>query len=135
MMKKCLAVGVICLLMLVAIPIVNGEWIEYPKEDGPYTVIICGPIRGFGFNGHVDFYSYKWPFWNLNYSQKISYKFRILSVFLVNETLQKIKYPALIELYGFKGFAPTFLMLSSKLSIGRCRVIGECDEIFVVDSA
>ncbi|UCD13964.1 MAG: hypothetical protein JSW60_00675 [Thermoplasmatales archaeon] len=128
-----MAVGVICLLMLVSFPMVSGERILYPREEGPYTIYVVGFSRGFGFNGQVDFYSYKWPFWCLNYSQKIDYDFEIFSMLLVNGSLQKIKYPANIRLHGFKGFAPTFWMLNLKLYMGRCRVIGKCDELLVYD--
>jgi hypothetical protein len=38
--RKGLVVGIICLFMMVYIPSVNGEEIEYPEEDGPYTQFI-----------------------------------------------------------------------------------------------
>ncbi len=133
-LKKSLAVGIICILMLISLPIINGKRIEYPKEDGPYTVYICGFCRGFGSNAYIDFNSKVWSFWNLTYIQRIGYSFRFLSVFFVNGSLQKIKYPASIDLKGFQGFAPTVWMIYLKLYMGRCRIVGKCDEIIVWDS-
>jgi len=40
-LRKVLAVGIICLLMLVSIPLVNALD-EYPREEGPYIVFMGG---------------------------------------------------------------------------------------------
>ena len=92
----------------------NGEEIEYPEEDGPYTVYIGGSIGAWAHSEDIDFDSHILPFWYLNDSQCLCYKFRMFSLFYVNGSLQKIKYPALICLYGFKGFVPPFWLLNLK---------------------
>ena len=65
-LKKGLAVGVICLLVLVTIPMVSGEDILYPREEGPYNVFIRGKCRGMG-GGTYTFFLHPLPFWFLVY--------------------------------------------------------------------
>jgi hypothetical protein len=131
--RKGLVVGIICILMMVYIPSINGEKIDYPEEDGPYTVYIGGSISAVGYSEDIDFNSHILPFWYLNNSQCLSYKFRMLSLFYVNGSLQNIKYPAWICLFGFKGFAPSWWLLKWT-TIFRNRIIGICDRIFVLDN-
>jgi len=53
---KGLAVGIVCLLMLVTFPtIVGNEDIEYPKENGPYLVFIGGKSYGGVISGPINF--------------------------------------------------------------------------------
>ncbi len=125
---------VICLLILVYIPSVEGREIHYPKEDGPYTIFICGRTMEYGSSGTVDFDAQKWPFWNLDSDQTINYEFERITYLIVNGSLQKIKFPATIYMTGFKGFAPTEWMISlSILLFFRQRVFGKCESIRVWD--
>ena len=112
----------------------NGEEIEYPEEDGPYTVYIGGSIGAWAHSEDIDFDSHILPFWYLNNSQCLCYDFQMFSLFYVNGSLQNIKYPARICLFGFKGFAPTFWLMFLKWFIFRNRIIGRCDSIFVYDN-
>jgi hypothetical protein len=121
--------------MMVYIPSVNGRVIEYPKEDGPYTVFGAGICTGRGFNGNVSFYSHWWPFWYLNYSQTISYGFKKFSLLKVNGSIQEIEYPATIILYGFKGFAPTYWMFETPFLCLIKIVIGKCEQILISDDS
>jgi len=134
--RKGLAVGVICLLMLVSIPMVTGERIDYTKEDGPYTVFIGG--YGGLFNGSIDIFRHPLPFWYLIYPEHISYYFGRFTIFFVNGEKQEITYPAQINLSGFKGYAPPLTCYIMNLVmfrfIPRTRVFGRCDEIVVWDA-
>ena len=123
----------ILLLVLISIPSVNSRTIEYPKEEGPYTVYIGGFVYAFSSNSQIDFYSQISPFWKLNDTQKINYNFNKMSIFYVDSSLQNIKYPASIHLWGFNGFAPTYWMLNFKLFYPRFRVFGQCDRIVIYD--
>ncbi len=146
-MKKLLTVGVICLLILVSIPIVSGEDIRYPKEEGPYNVIICGKSTGMGGRFSTMLFHF-WPLWFKFYPNGVNWHFQPDSVFFVNGEKQDIIYPAHIWLYGFKGYGQSFhmLLLKDKVAIligfligsmptTRARIIGQCAEIQVSDSA
>jgi hypothetical protein len=142
MLKKSLTLGVICLLMLITIPIFSGEIIEYPKEEGPYTVFIGGKCNGGGIPNPIHFdvahfitrgniryiqvgpLSYfVWP-WGPEYHMEEE------SRFIVNYKLQHVEYPVSIFLYGFKGYAPALGLWFTKTFInGRIRVFGVCEEI------
>ncbi len=145
MMEKCLVVGVICLLMLVTVPMVSGEWIRYPKEEGPYTVLIMG--NSSGMSGGISTIFRLIPFWFLFYPRSIGYGFDNDSVFFVNGEKQDILYPADIDLVGFKGYGQTAYMMILKWEVAvliasltgflvypRARVSGRCAEILVIDS-
>lgn len=145
MLKKGMVVSVIFLLMLVSIPLVSGEDILYPKEEGPYTVTAMGPGNGGG--GRLFTLFHLLPLWLLWYPVDVDWHFDSGSVFFVNGEKQDIVYPAQIGLTGFKGYGPTFFMQILKyyaikflyLSIGvmptaRTRVVGMCTEILVSDS-
>ena len=133
-LRKGLAVGIICLLMLVIVP--NVKSFDFPPEEGPYTVYVAGVSRGFGYNiPEEEYFSHMLPFWNLEFPLKISYHFRFLTIFIVNGELQKFTFPEQkISFYGFKGFAPTTYMHTLKILtlIGRIRVIGQCEAISVI---
>jgi hypothetical protein len=145
MLKKGMVVGVIFLLMLVSIPMVSGEHIFYPKEEGPYTVTAMGPSNGGG--GRLFTLFHLLPLWFLLYPLDVDWHFDSGSVFFVNGEKQDIVYPAHIGLYGFKGYGQTVYMLILKgfaaaficsltgvLPTTRARVIGLCTEIIVDDS-
>lgn len=55
MLKKGLIVGILCLLMLVYFPLVTGDFVVYPKEEGPYTVFIGGKPGGGGASEPIFF--------------------------------------------------------------------------------
>lgn len=134
--KKGLAVGVICFLMLISIPMVTGTRIDYPKENGPYTVFIGG--YGGLINGSIDIYRHPLPFWYLIYPEHITYNFKCFTIFFVNGERQELTYPAEISLRGFKGYAQPLtcyiLILTLFRFIHRTRVLGRCDEIIVWDA-
>ena len=144
-MKKGIAVGVICLLMLVSLPTISGERILYPKEEDPYTVFISGNSSGMG--GGLSTIFRLLPLWFLIYPRSIEYDFDEDSVFFVNGEKQDILYPAQIDLIGFKGYGQTIYMLILKCYVAafmgfltgfmpnpRARVIGLCAEILVYDA-
>jgi len=141
MLKKCLVVGVICLLMMVAIPLVNAEG-DYPKDEGPYTVFIGGECNGGGIPDPITFpiiflirhgylrgmqfgpLSYwVWP-WGPEYHMEEG------SIFIVNGKVQDVEYPVQFHLRGFKGYAPAVgLWLTKAIISGRIRMFGVCEEI------
>ncbi|UCD13536.1 MAG: hypothetical protein JSW60_08265 [Thermoplasmatales archaeon] len=141
-LRKGLAVGVICLLMLVAIPTTTSNEIEYPKENGPYIVFIGGKCYGGIIPGPINF---EWllileegytrviqfgPFhlyWQYPYGP--DYLMEEGSIFIVNGQIQDVEYPVDIELMGFRGYAPAVFQWFFKMLIGRIRVIGVCDAI------
>ena len=143
--RKGMAVGVICLLMLVTVPMVSGERILYPKEEGPYTVFISGNSSGMG-GGLFTLFRLV-PVWFLIYPLDIEWHFQPDSVFFVNGEKQDIVYPAQIDLIGFKGYGQTIYMLILKCYVAafmgfltgfmptpKARVIGRCAEILVWDA-
>ncbi|UCD14562.1 MAG: hypothetical protein JSW60_03850 [Thermoplasmatales archaeon] len=146
-LRKGLAVGIICLLMLVSIPMVSGEDILYPKEEGPYNVLIIGKCSGMGGGLFTVFRLV--PLWFLFYPRSIMWHFQPDSVFFVNGEKQDIVYPAFIWLGGFKGYGTTIHMILLKHSgailatiligpltgfIPRARVVGRCTDILVSDA-
>ena len=145
-LKKGLAVGVICLLMLVTIPLVSGEDILYPKEEGPYNVFMSGRCTGMG-GGTYTLLLHFWPLWFLIYPLDIKWRFQPDSVFFVNGEKQDIVYPAHIWLGGFKGYGTSIYMIILKhnamafmglltgfMPTPRARVIGLCADIHVSDA-
>ena len=141
-MKKCLAVGVICLLMLMAIPIVIGDdEIEFPKEDGPYTIFVGGfhrgsaplkPIEieeGYIQLGPLCFMKYP-KYLSINYFQVPEWD-EFIIVFINGQYQgQLVKDFHGIEVYGFKGiFSSYFLTGFNLLLFHRLRAYGICDEI------
>ncbi len=146
MLKKGLVVGVIFLFMLVSLPFVSGEEIFYPKEEGPYSVLIFGKCTGMGGGFYTVFFHF-WPVWLLLYPLDIGWYFDPGSSFFVNGEKQQIVYPADIELRGFKGYGASTLMIVVKyfgfaflaplvgfMPTARTRVIGLCTEIAVHDA-
>jgi hypothetical protein len=144
-LRKVLAVVIICLLMLVTVPMVSGELIRYPREEGPYTVLIMGKCSGMGGGQSTIFRLL--PVWFLFYPRHIEWDFDEDSVFFVNGEKQDILYPAQIDLIGFKGYGPTIYMgilkhnaaafmafLTGFMPYPRARVIGLCAMIIVEDA-
>ena len=140
--RKGLAVGIICLLLLLSIPNVSGETIHFPKEEGPYTVFASGEINTMAGNLSIIFRIM--PFWFLSYPRHIEYWFEEDSVLFVNGEKQDIIYPAQVDLIGFKGYGQTVYMwffkifglnfiyfLTDFLINPKARVVGQCDEISV----
>ena len=140
--RKGLVVGIIFLLMLVAIPMVSGDIIEYPKEEGPYFVYMSGNCHGGSIPDTVDF-DYRGlfrdgkPMWfqlgplSLNrWPRGPGYELNKGSIFIVNGKIQDVEYPINnLILKGFKGYAPAIWQCFIKAPIGRIRVFGVCEEI------
>lgn len=136
LLKKGLIIGVICLFIMISFPVVTSEFIDYPKEEGPYTVFIGGKTYGgsiakpFFLNTTIGFQF--GPFCKYNYPWGPEYNMLNGSIFLVNGKIQKYEFPAQIGLLGFKGFAPAMNQLSLKILMqGRIRTFGVCEEIYL----
>ena len=141
-LRKGLAVSIICLLMLVTFPIVVSDDIEYPKENGPYAVFIGGKCYGGIISAPINF---EWLlfldegytrviqfgpfhlFWKYPYGP--DYIMEDGSIFVVNGKIQDVEYPVEIELMGFKGYAPAVFQWFFKMAFGRIRVVGFCEAI------
>lgn len=120
--------------MLVVTPTIVGNEIEFPKEDGPYTVFLSGywmlgsfmgPVSwrpGIGFNIG--------PFCYIIYPNGVFYNIEnhtnpklIVNGELRNDVFTKC--PEVIHLNGFRGFVPTLSMYIAKTGyFSRIRVIG-----------
>jgi hypothetical protein len=146
-LKKGLAVGIICLLTLMSIPMVSGEDILYPREEGPYNVIISGECNGMGGGLYTTLLHF-WPLWFLIAPfEHIMWHFQPDTEFFVNGEKQEIVYPATIWLDEFKGYGQSLHMwllkdyVSAFIYLGtgftpppKAREIGRCAEIHVSDS-
>ena len=130
-LKKGLVVGVICLLMLVTIPMVNGEWVRFPKSEGPYNVFVGGSPQS--VEG-TTYFSQKHPFWFLDYNETIGFSFLFPVIFINGEFLRVTPYCSLIRFYGFKGYCPGGFPFRTML-YGRMRIIGQCEELLVIDES
>ena len=141
MIKKCMVVGVICLLMMVAIPLVNAEY-DYPKDEGPYTVFIDGECDGGAIPSLFTFsikYFFRYgflpgmqigPFNYWLWPEGPSYHMREGSIFIVNGEVQDVEYPVQFQLRGFKGYAPASPLWFTKAMLnGKIRIFGVCEEI------
>ena len=129
--------------MLVITPTVSSDDdIEYPKEDGPYTIFISakkmsgsvmwlwpGPVFNIG------------PFCYASHPNYIYYNIENRSdpiIFYVNGERQENMFPErpkIIKLSGFIGFAPTLFRYLIKMApFDRISVIGlRVDEIDICD--
>ena len=144
--NKTLVIGItVCLLMLIipggATSSSNND-IEFPKENGPYTVIISGKCYGGIIPGPFNF---EWLlFIEEGYTRVIQFgPFHLYwqypygpdyimvegSIFFINGQKQDIEYPVEIELMGFKGYAPAVFLWAFKMAFGRIRVVGICEAI------
>lgn len=127
-LRKGLAVGVICLFMLVVIPTTSGDYIEYPEENGPYLVFVRGRSNSGG--GAIPAWMHFGPFMWLIPPFSVNYKFWDGTIFKINNMDQDIEYPADIYFKGLKGFAPRDpLFLFKALIQGKITVFGICNEI------
>ena len=138
MIRKCMLVGVICILVLTTLPVVNADN-EYPQDGGPYLVFIGGKCsRGgnkpiwFDFSNFFQGESPRWcrigPFSLHRWPVGPHYLMENQSIFMVNGKMQNIEYPVSIVLKGFKGFSPASYHVFVKTS-GRIRIFGICEEI------
>jgi hypothetical protein len=120
------------------IPVVSGEFKEYPVEEGPYDVFIYGKSYGGAVADPI--------FWDVvigfqlgsfcRFNFPYGPEFNMLngSIFTVNGNSQNVDYPfpAQIGLKGFRGLAPNTVQLNLKiLSNGRILIFGKCDLIYL----
>ena len=145
-LKKGVIAGVIFLLILVSIPMISGKEIIYPREEGPYNIIIKGRSNGFS-SRFITFFS-PFPLRFQLYLGWIYYSFEEKSGFFVNGEKQDIEFPADFEITSFKGLGPTLYNMILKdylfdmfwaitgldLYIPSL-VIGKCAEIRVFDES
>ena len=125
LMKKGLVIGILCLLTLVSLPTVVGNDIEFPKEDGPYFIILYGDL----LSCYRPSLFHIGPIWFLPDWEYIDLTFKSDPVLKVNGE----NYPVdcTITIYGLKGFFPAELgwTISSLYLNGNILVIGVCAEI------
>lgn len=138
-MRKTIVIGIVCLFMLMAIPTTTGNDIEYPKENGPYTIF----IGGYWFGSLVplplvisDEYIQLGPLCLLKYPNKISFKVYPGSVVMINGETPNYMEDDInkIDVYGLKGFYPAYYLQGLKIwtiafRLFRARSFGICDEI------
>ena len=134
--KKALIFIIITFFILVSLPIISSEFVEYPLEDGPYTVIMIGKTydgsvsKPFFWNPEIGLQL--GPFCKYKYPYGPGYNMLNGSIFIVKGKIQKYEYPAQIGLKGFIGFAPAINHLTLKiLSGGKIRILGTCDVIYL----
>ena len=140
-MNRFLAIGAICALMLVSLPTVIGnDEIEFPKENGPYTIFVGGLKRCTIFqpieieDGHIQL----GPLCIMKYPRLLCiYYFQVpkldeFHVVFINGKYQGqlVKDFHGMDIYGFKGFYPADCWQTFKMfTPGRIRAFGICDEI------
>jgi len=141
-MKKVLSIGIILFLTLLIVQTTSADEIEYPKEEGPYTVFISGKCYGGLIPGPINI---EWLllmeegytraiqvgplhfYWMYPYGP--DYEMEEGSKFYVNGQKQVVNYPVEIELMGFKGYAPAVFLWLLKMPFGKIRVVGICEAI------
>jgi hypothetical protein len=126
--RKSLIVGIICLLMLLFTPIVNSVEHLYPKEDGPYNILIIGKP---GSISNRENFPKLLPFLNLKHPESIAINFFKPSLFLVNGRLQKVNFTARIDIFGYRGYCPMEFIFNMKYTYYRGPVLlfGQSDEM------
>ncbi|MBE3137475.1 MAG: hypothetical protein IMZ43_08840 [Thermoplasmata archaeon] len=131
--KKALIIGVICLLMLVSIPIVTAK--EYPKEEGPYNIILQGKCFG---NGGYGKSIHLGPFWYLDENSSIEFSGFVGTTCIISgdniyAEFCELNLTTNICLVGFKGYAPGFALwfMKALTPLAKIRIIGTCSEISV----
>ena len=145
-LKKGITAGVICLFILLSIPMVSGKEIIYPREEGPYNIIIKGGCTGIG--GRYTALFNPTPLRFRLYFGGIYYYFEENSEFYVNGEKQDIIFPADVDITSFKGLSVTLYKMNLKCFLSAImffftgsqyyipsRVIGRCAEIRVVDAS
>ena len=130
-LKKTLIVTVIFSLVMVSIPMVSGDWHMYPKEDGPYTIFASGKIGSVTMSD--AFRNQTLPFWDLEDDEIIGFILYRIPFIFVNGKLQIIKPPFKVIIFGFKGYCPTYSMLDNRKFVGRANIIGEAEQLWVVE--
>jgi len=135
MLKKGMIVGVFCLLMLVSTQIVTAK--EYPKEEGPYNIILQGKCFGFG-NGGPGKIIHFGPFWYLDDIASIEFSgfigaTCIISSDIIPAEICELNLSTNICLYGFNVYAPGFAiwLVKALTPLAKIRIIGTCSEIIV----
>jgi hypothetical protein len=119
--------------MLVSIPIVTAK--EYPKEGGPYKIILQAKCFGNGGSG-PDKLIHFGPFWYLDDASISFHGFLGATCFISNDTTSEIcelNLTTNLDLYGFKGYAPGFgiWLVKALIPLAKIRIIGTCSEILV----
>jgi hypothetical protein len=143
---KVLSIAVIFLIMQMSFHSISSERIEYPKEEGPYNVIIRGTCLGMAGSFYTLLIHFP-PLWLLFYPMHIEWDFEENSTFHINNEKQDIQFPAQIRLSGFKGYGTSIHMIMLKirililmgytpglLSMPKAHVVGQCSMIIVHDS-
>ena len=109
--------------------------IEFPKEDGPYTIwisgtwfgdmhpsIIIAPVDGFYKIGPISWINYPNGF-----SGHIA---QGPGIIIIDGEIQDFPEDTYIDIKGFKGYYPGVFQYISKLFyFGRVRMFGICEEI------
>jgi hypothetical protein len=149
MIKKIIIVGIILFCMLVSLPSTLGGKIDFPRENGPYTVFIGGvntlesPQNPITIDSENSSYNVG-PFCFKRYPNTLAFNICMhegRGIVIINGTTQTIPdYLVGIEIRGFMGFhVGTLAMMSKILLFGgieplyakfvRYRTFGICDEI------
>lgn len=134
--RKCLAIGIILLLMLVSIPMANGERSDYTKEEGSDTVYIAGRfLTDYDLNDHSS-YSNIWHFSLIKATStgvKVNFSFtgNTLIWFMHNNKPMLMKGPKnfILELTDMKSFVAFWWPPFSMLGIGNAKIFAVCDSI------
>ncbi len=133
-MKKTLVISIVCLFMLMTIPTTTGNDIEYPKENGPYTIFVGGnyygslltPIAIDVFNEYINI----GPFVIVRYPGRLAYNVHEGCILIIDGQAQIVDSGFRVEAYGFMGYHPAFFQSIFKLLyFGRLRAFGICQEI------
>ena len=126
-MKKAIVIGIVCLFMMMIIPSTTGDDIEYPIENGPYFVYLCGQADAYGYS-QVKFHF--GPLWWIEYPRALVINTKPGCRMIINGEILAFDDDYVVELDGFKGFGPGFLF-DIKPAIFRTRAIGICDAIIL----
>jgi len=138
MHRKLVLVGIICILMLVAFPTVIAEdEIEFPKENGPYTIFVGGNYYGSLLNPvAIDIfneYMNLGPLVAIKYPGRLAYNLHKGCILIINGQPQLVNSGFRVEAYGFIGYHPAFFQTIFKLMyFGRLRAFGICQEIDIL---
>jgi hypothetical protein len=136
--KEGLVVGIICLLMMVLLPLICGEEIEFPKDQGPYTVFAVGDWEYMSLTGRHLFKLLPIVIhpYSIGNDRKLNFTMTyelIDPVIVIDGIRQTTDDPIGITFQGLRGLAIGSNALSFIL-INRCMggliiVFGRCAEI------
>ena len=149
MNKKGIIVGIILFCMLMSVPSALGSVIDFPKENGPYTVFIGGvnTLQSLQNPITIDVENKSYnigPLCFLRYPNTLAFNIcmhKSRGIVIINGTTQTIPDDLVgIEIRGFMGFhVGTLVMMSKILLFGyyeplyakfvHYRTFGICDEI------